>query len=107
MVIILVHWLIKKGIENTKAFENMWKRMSIDPNSGLYREVLTKPVQAADPKFNTFSITDSAYEPYINIGIWKDVKSFDDAVSKYIQSPERRRPLKGPYCKKEMLAIYQ
>src|SRR5437588_877476 len=57
MVVILVHWLVKRGIENTEAFENMWKQMTIRPNTGLYRELLTMPVQAEDPKFNTFSIT--------------------------------------------------
>ena len=42
MVIIMVHWLIKRGVENEHAFKALWAKMSIDPNSGLYREVLTK-----------------------------------------------------------------
>jgi hypothetical protein len=29
MVVIMVHWLIKKGIENEEAFENVWKKMII------------------------------------------------------------------------------
>lgn len=107
MIVIMVHWLIKRGAKNTKAFEAMWKRMSIHPNAGLYREILTKPVQADDPKFNTFSLTDRAYVTYLNIGIWKNVASFDAAVGKYIQSPERRKPLKGSYKRKRMLAVYQ
>lgn len=53
MVIIMVHWLIKREVENEHAFRALWERMSIDPNTGLYREVLTKPVEAEDPKFNT------------------------------------------------------
>jgi hypothetical protein len=61
MVVIMVHWLIKKGIENEQAFETMWKKMTIQPNTGLYREILTQPVEAEDAKFNTFSITDKAY----------------------------------------------
>jgi hypothetical protein len=32
-------------------------------------------------------MTDEAYKTYINIGIWKDLKSFDDAVGRYIQAP--------------------
>lgn len=107
MLVILVHWLIKKGIENEQAFEAMWRRMTIQPNTGLYREVLTRPVQAEDAKFNTFSITDNAYTTYINIGIWKDLQSFDDAVGKYIQPPERRKPSGGPYKETEMLAVYR
>jgi hypothetical protein len=79
----------KKGIENEQAFEAMWRQMKIEPNTGLYREILTQPVEAEDAKFNTFSITDNAYTTHINIGIWKDLASFDAAVGKYIQ------PLKG------------
>jgi hypothetical protein len=63
----------------------------------LYREVLTQPVEAEDSKFNTFSITDKAYTTYINIGIWKDLESFDAAVGTYIQAPEKRKPLAGSY----------
>ena len=107
MVVIMVHWLIKKGIENTEAFEASWKRMTIEPNTGLYRELLCKPVEAEDSKFNTFSITDNAYMTYINIGIWKDVASFDAAVSKFIQPAEKRKPLHGPNKGKNMLAVYQ
>jgi len=107
MVIIMVHWLIKRGVENEHAFKALWAKMSIDPNTGLYREVLTKPVEAEDSKFNTFSITDNAYITYINIGFWKDIESFDAAVGKYIQPPERRKPLEGPNKDKEMLAVYR
>jgi len=107
MVVIMVHWLIKKGIENEQAFEAMWKGMTIDPNIGLYREVLTQPTESEDDKFNTFSITDKAYTTYINIGIWKDIESFDAAVGRYIQAPERRKPLEGSFKDKEMLAVYQ
>jgi hypothetical protein len=107
MIVIMVHWLIKKGIENEEAFEATWRKMTIEPNTGLYREVLTRPVEAEDPKFNTFSITDNAYTTYINIGIWKDLKSFDEAVGKYIQPPERRKPVSGPFQDREMLAVYR
>lgn len=107
MLVILVHWLIKKGFENHQKFEAMWRKMTIDPNSGLYREILAVPEHAEDAKFNTFSITDPEYDTYINIGIWKDIESFNAAVSKYIQPAERRAPLAGPAKDVEMLAVYQ
>lgn len=107
MIVIMVHWLIKKGIENEEAFEAMWKQMKVEPNTGLYREVLTQPVTAQDEKFNTFSITDNAYTTYINIGVWKDLESFDAAVGQYIQPPEKRTPINGPYKDREMLAVYR
>jgi hypothetical protein len=96
--------MIKNGYENEKAFKNMWQSMKIDPNSGLYREILTKPVEAEDSKFNTFNITSPSYSTFINVGIWKDLSSFDAAVGKYIQAPEKRCPLNS---NKEMLAVYR
>ena len=107
MVVIMVHWLIKRGVENEQAFKAMWQKMKVDPNTGLYREFLTKAEEAEDPKFNTFSLTDPAYITYINIGFWKDVESFDAAVGKYIAPPEPRKPLEGPLKDTEMLAIYR
>lgn len=107
MVVIMVHWLIKKGFENEKAFEAAWKKMTIEPNTGLYREMLTRPVATEDPKFNTFSLTNTAYTTYINVGIWKDIESFDAAVSRYIQPSEMRNPLDGPKKDQELLAVYQ
>jgi len=107
MVVIMVHWLIKRGAENEEAFRAMWRKMAIDPNTGLYREFLTKAEEAQDPKFNTFSITDPAYVTYLNIGFWKDIQSFDAAVGKYIAQPELRKPLEGPLKDTEMLASYR
>lgn len=107
MVIVMVHWLIKPGYENEQAFREMWQEMKIDPNTGLYREFLTKVEAAEDEKFNSFSITNPSYVTYINIGIWKDIKSFDEAVGKYIAKPEIRKPLEGPLKGEEMLAVYR
>lgn len=104
MLIILVHWMIKNGYENEKAFKAMWESMKINPNSGLYREILTRPVVAEDSKFNTFNITSPSYSTYINVGIWKDLASFDAAVGKYIQAPEERSPVNSD---KQMLAVYR
>jgi hypothetical protein len=104
MVIIMVHWLIKEGYSHEEKFKNLWKTMTIQPNTGLYREMLTTVALDSDPKFNTFSLTDKAYKTYINIGIWKDLASFDEAVGKYITAPERRAPLAKPDV--EMDAVY-
>jgi hypothetical protein len=87
MVIILVHWLIKKGSE--KQFIAAWRKMSIGRKSGLYREMLTtvEPI-STDPKFNTFSISDPNYITFINIGMWESLEAFDEAVGKYIPRAE-------------------
>jgi hypothetical protein len=104
MVIIMVHWLIKNGYSHEQKFEQIWKKMTVEPNTGLYREILTTVELDSDPKFNTFSLTDQAYKTYINIGIWDSLDSFDAAVGKYIQAPEKRAPLAKPET--EMQAIY-
>ncbi len=79
MVIILVHWQIKKGQE--LAFEEFWKTlMNVEGKKGFYRETLTNPVTMSDPKLNTWSITDPNYSTYINIGCWSSVEDFEKAV---------------------------
>jgi hypothetical protein len=83
LVVILVHWLIRKGQE--KAFKARWKEMTIKAEAGLYREILTElSPSEADPKFHTFSLGDPFYTTFINIGMWESVHAFDAAVGKYI-----------------------
>jgi len=83
MVVILVHWLIRKGKE--KEFKARWARMSISRTSGLYREILTElDPEPPNPKFHTFSLGDPFYSTFINIGMWKSVRQFDRAVGEYI-----------------------
>ncbi|WP_026762897.1 hypothetical protein [Sediminibacterium salmoneum] len=82
MEIVLVHWLIKKGREID--FENHWKKMSIEEDNGLYREILTTPDKNTfDPKFQTFTLENPNYTTYINVGIWKSLTDFDNAIEKY------------------------
>jgi len=83
VIIILVHWLIKKGSE--EQFITAWREMSISRNSGLYRELLTTVEYiSTDPKFNTFSLSDPNYTTFINIGMWENLGAFDKSVDKYI-----------------------
>jgi hypothetical protein len=80
MVVILVHWLIRKGHED--RFTDRWREMTVESHSGLYREILTKLDITAeqDTKFHTFSVGDPFYSTFINIGIWHDLDSFDAAI---------------------------
>jgi gamma-glutamylcyclotransferase len=87
VVVILVHWLIKTGME--EKFTARWKQMTIGKESGLYREILTKiDVRPSNPKFHTFSVGDPFYSTFINIGMWESVEAFDRAVGKYIPEAE-------------------
>ena len=83
MVVILVHWLIFPGKE--KEFEARWRKMTVPPGVGLYREILTElDREPANPRFHTFSLGDPFYSTFINIGIWESVEHFDKAIGKYI-----------------------
>ena len=101
MVIILVHWLIKRGSED--AFRERWRQMTIESGQGLYREVLTTPTIRDDAKFNTFSITDLAYSTFINIGFWKSLDDFDRLVGRYIPDPQQTRDPKDGRQKEAVL----
>jgi hypothetical protein len=92
MVVILVHWLIRKNAE--PDFEARWRLMTIDRASGMYREILTKlSSDTQDPRFHTFSIGDPFYSTYINVGMWESVEKFDAAVGKYIPHAEVMRKM--------------
>ncbi len=54
MVIILVHWLIRKGSEG--SFIETWKGMTVKKGRGLYREILTQPILHDNPKFNMMEV---------------------------------------------------
>jgi len=87
VVVILVHWLIKIGMEET--FTARWKQMTIGKEAGLFREILTQiAVRPSNPKFHTFSVGDPFYSTFINIGLWESVEAFDRAVGKYIPEAE-------------------
>lgn len=89
MIAILVHWLIRE--EHEQQFQKQWKAMTVAPDSGLYREVLTtlrKPDEGDEgnqaDKFHTFSVGDPFYSTFINIGFWESLAHFDKAIGQYI-----------------------
>jgi hypothetical protein len=87
MVVILVNWLIHPGKEDD--FIESWKKMTVGPDSGLYREILTTVNPSnANPKFHTYSVGDPFYTTYINIGIWESLEHFDKAIGPKIPSAE-------------------
>lgn len=61
--------------------------MTVEDGCGLYREILTTPIEHPDPRFNTFSITDLHYATFINIAMWKSVEHFEAALRDYLPQP--------------------
>ena len=87
MVVILVHWLVK--LQRRDDFLKLWEEMKVDANSGLYREIISEPdTFIDDAKYHTFSLENPNYKTFINIGFWKSIEHFDNAIGKYIPQTE-------------------
>jgi hypothetical protein len=83
MVVILVHWLIKPN--KTEEFVKRWEGMTVQADSGLYREIFTTPeTEVQNLHYHTFGLESPNYRTYINIGIWNSIDDFDKAIGKYI-----------------------
>lgn len=83
MVVILVHWLIKP--EKEPEFIKRWEEMTVQSDSGLFREIFTTPeTEIQNLKYHTFGLESPNYKTYINIGIWNSIEDFDKAIGKYI-----------------------
>lgn len=82
MVVVLIRWRIRK--DRVREFEAHWKRLTVQADTGLYREILTRLDEEAAPKFCTFDIGDPSHVTYVNVGIWESLEKFDNAISKYM-----------------------
>ena len=114
MFIILIHWQIKPTDEHISAFQKFWREeVPINNDNGLIGEFLSEPIRAEDVKYPIDIILPDEEKPYVsfvNVGIWKDEKSFYDQVGKYIppqgktrefeQYPRRRIPLEPKFWRR-------
>lgn len=98
MVIVIVRWYIKKGKETD--FKNIWiEKMEPTIKTGLFREFFSKPVDIVNEKYHTLDVESRHYTTFINVGVWKDVSSFDEAIGSFI--PDRDKPDLEKYPEKE------
>ena len=88
MVLVVVRWYIKK--DKKDEFKNLWIN-DMDPKEkgGLFREFFSTPVRDKNEKYHTLDFESSYYTTYINVGLWKDLKSFDSAIGSFI--PDRKK----------------
>jgi len=81
MHIVLIRWCIKADHE--QDFLNYWSnRLSIKDKSALVSESLSK-VEAPSERFNwdtKIYDTPEGALIYINVGIWRDLQAFRDAI---------------------------
>jgi len=91
MVIVVVRWYILPGKDG--EFKEIWKKMVPDYKDGLFRELFSKPIDLPDTKYHTLDFESKHYTSYINVGVWRTVEDFDNAINTKIPG---RRPLNDP-----------
>jgi hypothetical protein len=95
MVIVIVKWYIIGGQD--EKFKKTWVEL-MEPRikTGLYREFFSKPIDSVDEKYHTLDLESKHYTTYINIGFWKDVEAFNEAIGNFIlgRKPHDKDPQK-------------
>src|SRR5690348_14693743 len=82
MVIVIVRWYIKAGQD--KKFKAKWQGMEPKSKEGLFREFFSKPTTSAEEKYHTLDIESKHYTTYINVGVWRELKDFENAIGSLI-----------------------
>lgn len=95
MVIVIVRWYIIEGQEEN--FKKTWiEIMEPQIKTGLFSEFFSKPIDSIKEKYHTLDVESKHYKTFINVGIWKDVEAFDEAIGSFIlgRKPHDRDPQK-------------
>ena len=85
MIVLLVHWHIKN--ESVPEFLLTWKeKMKPSDDSGLYYEILTEvnTNEASDPRYHSLDLENPHYVTFVNIGIWRELKDFENAIGGFL-----------------------
>ncbi len=84
MIVLLVHWHIKN--ECTEEFLRAWKEVMKPLDiTGLYYEILTEVnTDSSDPRYHSLDLENPHYTTYINIGIWQELKDFENAIGGFL-----------------------
>ena len=85
MVIVIVRWYIKHNREID--FKRKWLSMTPTSSDRLFLEFFSIPHFTDKPKYHTLDLENPHYKTFINVGIWKSVEDFDEAIGKYIPDP--------------------
>lgn len=82
MVIVIVRWYIKRELE--PRFKETWIGMVPKFKDGLFREFYSKPVNTTEEKYHTLDIESRNFTTYINVGIWRELQDFENAIGSMI-----------------------
>jgi hypothetical protein len=100
VVIVLIHWRIKPDVASEAAFLEFWRTVArISDKTNLIGEFLSAPVLATNFPFlvDDFSAGHSqgACKHFMNIGLWRDWKSFEQEVGKYFDDAKPMQPFEA------------
>ena len=87
MVIVLIHWKIKRDCVDD--FLTFWKtKACIKDRSGLVGEFLSEVQSEKDCEWINWKLTacDGKYKSFINAGLWSDLESFCKQVEGYFKT---------------------
>ena len=93
MVVVLIHWKIKK--KHVDEFLNFWKTEAVVQDSkGLIGEFLATPESSQDYPWITLNLEDDsgAYVSYVNVGLWSSAEKFHEQIGRYFETETGIQP---------------
>lgn len=106
MVIVVVRWYIRK--DKIEEFKATWAGMTPISEDGLFREFFSTPTDEPNPKYHTLDFESDHYITYINVGTWRDLKDFDEAIGSMIPGRDKHPNSETDPKKKnkELIEVY-
>lgn len=91
MIIVVIHWRIKREPEMVEKFLRFWKNTAVvSDRRGLIGEFLTEPHSAAEYRWITWDLTDcqGKHRSFINVGFWNSAEEFHDQIGQYFPTSD-------------------
>jgi hypothetical protein len=99
MHLVLIHWKIIRNEQAVQDFLRYWSEVLVVPDrSGLVAEFLSAPIRPEETGlfYDSIALQDTpAYYSFINIGLWKDVTSFQEQVDRPYRTWHRQAPVRA------------
>lgn len=77
MIIVIIHWKIKRGGSYRDDFFRYWKRLEIEDRSEIAGEFLSEPVDESQLTYPCTTLAaDDRFDSYFNVGVWSSEDAF-------------------------------
>ncbi|MCY4427030.1 MAG: hypothetical protein OXC05_08370 [Halieaceae bacterium] len=110
MIIVVIHWKIKRKQKWVDKFLEFWRKTAtVEDRSGLIGEFLSEGHSTAEFDWITWPLTgcEEKYRSFVNVGFWNSAEEFQEQIGKYFKpsgglekfeaKPRQRTALK-PKC---------